>query len=231
MDEIFKKVEQEAFERKFKLVLKSKVGDYFAYKAVGDIQVHFAHMGYGVDNCSDNLAYSFVDLLTRALISPKKLFYMRFDQEPSLVQVSVIGNEIYVMTDTPEDNALLNEKLKTNKNLIRKYGQLVELNTFEIAKLLVEDIENQKQHEQNERVFKRTFQTLKLLIKEKSLSENEKVELSKNISLIKQYDNALEEIKNFYKKTKDLKLNQYTEKQKQTLKMLQDKFDKLQKEF
>ena len=155
---------------------------------------------------------------------------MRFDQEPSLVQVSVFGNEVYVMTDTPEDNALLNEKLKTNKNLIRKYGQLVELNTFEIAKLLVEDIENQ-QHEQNERVFKRTFQTLKLLIKEKSLSENEKVELSKNISLIKQYDNALEEIKNFYKKTKDLKLNQYTEKQKQTLKMLQDKFDKLQKEF
>ena len=92
---------------------------------------------------------------------------MRFDQEPGLIQISVVDEKVYI-TEVPE-GSILEARLTTNKNEIIKNSDVVDMNVYACARQIINDIEENmtvitKNFDNKMKLhFNRYFETLKQL--------------------------------------------------------------------
>ncbi len=169
IDNVLKQMEQSKAPS-FKLIINDDFSIYncIAYLQNNEKQAKCVYFGYALENCfSDNIAVSIVKFFVDAIANPQKLNFMRFDQEPGLIQISVVDEKVYI-TEVPE-GSILEARLTTNKNEIIKNSDVVDMNVYACARQIINDIEENmtvitKNFDNKMKLhFNRYFETLKQL--------------------------------------------------------------------
>lgn len=206
---------------KFKLIIDSGVSFYncILYIPLNSVEAKGVYFAAAYDNAhDDNMAISMCIFFTDAIIDSKSLNYMRFDEAPGRIQISVINEKVYI-TDGPEAEF---EELKTDKDMIIKNSDLISLNVYECAKQILNDIDKNKKiivknvNTTTEKYFDKYIETLNLLLRSSgnSLNNDDKIILDRNIENIKNIKKIRKKIVAFRTKNDGL-ISDYTNKQKQ----------------
>jgi len=221
----------------FKLIINAPHSIYncIVYKTRDDIKV--AYFGYGLDNsCADSLAISICTFLVNSFRKPNNLIFMRFDQEPGNIQISAINNEIYIADeDATRDRIVYPIE---NKDEVIKYSYHVDINIYDCARQVIEDVEQSTDiifNEVNEGIelFDRYLETLKLIIKTQKtkLDPNEDSRLKQNLTIIEEYESALERFMAFRRTVSHAFIKDMSQEERKTYEELQEQLDTAAKKF
>ena len=173
INSILKQMEQ-GKEARFKLVINDDVSMYncIAYLPVNETKVKSVYFGYALENCaSDNMSIAIVEFFTDAIANPKKFNFMRFNEEPGLIQISVIDEKVYI-TEIPE-GTILEARLTIDKNEIIKNSDVVGIDVYDCAKQIIKDIDENIEivtknlDDKMKKDFNSLFERLELLVEKK----------------------------------------------------------------
>lgn len=203
-------------------------------------KVNVAYYGMGMDNTwCDNIAVDICLLFVRALRNLQGFSYIKFDEEPNEVQLSIINNKVYFSAVDDLRKVLDISMLKKDPDLVKSYSDVVEISAIDCAKQVIADIEQSShlifaEDDQDDRkFFARYFETLKLLVNgyKSALTQEDQTRLEQNLSIIDEHDKALKKMRSFWEICGCNFISKLDDQQKEVYYKLQQEKDEAFKKF